>query len=59
MRRSELRHLRPEDIDKDRMVARIGQGKGAKDREVALNPKLLEQLRTYYRSLKRGNGWIL
>ena len=58
MRRSELCHLRPEDIDKERMVVRIRQGKGGKDREVPLSQKLLEQLRTYYRSLKRRNGWM-
>ena len=58
MRRSELCHLRPEDIDKERMVVRIRQGKGGKDREVPLSSKLLEQLRTYYRSLKRRNGWM-
>lgn len=58
MRRSELCHLRPEDIDKERMVVRIRQGKGGKDREVPLSPKLHEQLRTYYRSLKHRNGWI-
>ena len=58
MRRSELCHLRPEDIDKERMVVRIRQGKGGKDREVPLSPKLYEQLRTYYRSLKRRNGWM-
>jgi site-specific recombinase XerD len=58
MRRSELCHLRPEDIDKECMVVRIRQGKGGKDREVPLSPKLLEQLRTYYRSLKRRNGWM-
>jgi site-specific recombinase XerD len=57
-RRSELCHLRPEDIDKERMVVRIRQGKGGKDREVPLSPKLLDQLRTYYRSVKRRNGWL-
>jgi site-specific recombinase XerD len=58
MRRSELCHLRPEDIDKERMVVRIRQGKGGKDREVPLSQKLLDQLRTYYRSVKRKNGWL-
>ena len=58
MRRSELCHLRPEDIDKERMVVRIRQGKGGKDREVPLCPQLLEQLRTYYRSVKQRNGWM-
>ena len=55
---SELCHLRPEDLDKERMVVRIRQGKGGKDREVPLSPKLLEQLRIYYRSVKRRNGWM-
>ena len=58
MRRSELCHLRPEDIDKERMVVRIRQGKGGKDREVPLSPKLLEQLRTCYRSVKVRTGWM-
>jgi integrase/recombinase XerD len=58
VRRSELCHLRPEDIDKERMVVRIRQGKGGKDREVPLSPKLYEQLRTYYRSVRRRNGWL-
>jgi site-specific recombinase XerD len=58
MRRSELCHLRPEDIDKERMVVRIRQGKGGKDREVPLSPKLYEQLRTYYRSVRQRNGWL-
>jgi len=55
---SELCHLKPEDIDKERMVVRIRQGKGGKDREVPLSPKLLEQLRIYYRSVRRRNGWM-
>jgi len=58
MRRAELCQLRPEDIDKERMVIRIPHGKGDKAREVPLSQKLLEQLRTYYRSLRRRNGWI-
>jgi integrase/recombinase XerD len=58
MRCSELCHLRVEDIDKERMVVRIRQGKGGKDREVPLRPRLLEQLRTYYRSVRQRNGWM-
>ena len=58
IRRSELCHLRPEDIDQERMVVRIRQGKGGKDREVPLSPKLLAQLQTYYRSVKVRNGWL-
>jgi len=58
MRRSELCHLQPGDIDKHRMVIRIRQGKGGKDREVPLAQTLLDQLRTYYRSLKRNSRWV-
>ena len=58
MRRAELCHLRTEDIDKERMVIHIRQGKGGKDREVPLSPKLLDQLRTHYRSLPHQSGWL-
>lgn len=42
MRRSELVHLRVEDIDSKRMIVHIRQGKGGKDRDVPLCPRLLE-----------------
>jgi integrase/recombinase XerD len=58
MRRAELCHLRTEDIDKERMVVHIRQGKGGKDREVPLSRKLLDQLRLHYRSLKHKTGWL-
>jgi integrase/recombinase XerD len=58
MRRSELCRLRPEDIDSQRMVIHIRQGKGGKDRDVPLSPKLVDQLRTHYRSLPHKNGWL-
>jgi integrase/recombinase XerD len=58
IRCSELCHLRPEDIDKERMVIRIRQGKGGKDRDVPLSAKLREQLRTHYRAVTRRNGWL-
>lgn len=58
MRRAELCHLRTEDIDKERMVIHIRQGKGGKDREVPLSRNLLGQLRTYYRSLRNKSGWL-
>ena len=58
MRRAELCRLRPEDIDKERMMLRIPHGKGDKPREVPLSHKLLDQLRRYYRSVKRRNGWM-
>ncbi len=58
MRRSELCQLRTEDINKERMVIHIRQGKGGKDRDVPLSPKLLHQLRIYYRSLKVKTAWV-
>jgi site-specific recombinase XerD len=50
MRREELVQLKVSDIDSDRMLIRIRQGKGRKDRDVMLSPKLLEELRQYWRS---------
>ena len=50
VRREELVQLKVGDIDSDRMLVRIRQGKGRKDRDVMLSPKLLEELRRYWRS---------
>jgi site-specific recombinase XerD len=59
MRRSELARLHSEDIDSQRMVVHIRHGKGGNDRDVPLSPKLLHQLRLYYRSAKRTpSGWL-
>lgn len=58
MRRAELCCMRPEDLDKERMMLRIPHGKGDKPREVPLSQKLIGQLRTYYRSVKHRNGWM-
>jgi site-specific recombinase XerD len=52
MRRAELTHLNIDDIDSKRMVIRIQRGKGDKDRDVPLSPKLLETLREYWRWMK-------
>jgi integrase/recombinase XerD len=49
LRVSEVVALRASDIDSQRMVLRVCQGKGQKDRYVMLSPKLLEVLRYYYR----------
>src|ERR1700719_4548411 len=49
MRRAELCRLKVQDIDSQRMMIRINQGKGGRDREVPLSPKLLEILRVYFR----------
>jgi site-specific recombinase XerD len=52
MRRSELCQLRVADVDSQRMVIRVRHGKGGRDRDVLLTPKLLETLREYWRWLK-------
>jgi site-specific recombinase XerD len=52
MRLSEALHLRVPDIDSQRRMIRIEQGKGHKDRYVQLSPKLLELLRTYWRTVQ-------
>jgi site-specific recombinase XerD len=49
LRVSELVALRVEDIDSRRMVIRVYQGKGRKDRYVMLSPKLLAELREYWK----------
>jgi integrase/recombinase XerD len=49
MRREELVHLKIGDIDSHRMLIHIHQGKGKRDRDVMLSPKLLEELRNYWR----------
>jgi site-specific recombinase XerD len=50
MRREELVRLKIEDLDSARMLIHIRQGKGKKDRDVMLSPRLLAELRNYWRS---------
>ena len=57
LRVSEAVHLRPVDIDSQRMVLRVEQGKGQKDRYVMLSPKLLEILRDYWK-MQRPRVWL-
>jgi integrase/recombinase XerD len=52
MRRSEIVRLKISDIDSQRMVIHVVNGKGGKDRDLPLSPALLEALRTYWRWLK-------
>jgi integrase len=52
VRRAELCRLKVQDIDSQRMMSRINQGKGGRDREVPLSPKLLETLRVYFRWMR-------
>ena len=49
LRLSELLAVRVRDIDGERRLLRVEQGKGAKDRLVPISPTLLEQLRGYWR----------
>ena len=57
LRVSEVVTLRVRDIDSQRMVIRVCQGKGKKDRYVMLSPKLLEVLRAYWRTCHPG-AWL-
>jgi integrase/recombinase XerD len=52
-RRAELTHLKLSDIDRQRMVIRIQGGKGRKDRNVMLSPKLLAELGEHWHRLRR------
>jgi site-specific recombinase XerD len=52
LRLSEIRNLRIEDIDSQRMVIRICQGKGKKDRYGRLSKGLLKLLREYWRACR-------
>ncbi len=63
MRVSELSNLKIGDIDSKRMLIRINQGKGNKDRQTILSKFILEELREYYLIYKpkswlfEGNLW--
>ena len=57
LRSSEVVSLKLTDIDSDRMVIRVEQGKGNKDRYVMLSPHLLELLRAWYKAA-RPQGWL-
>ncbi|HYN63516.1 MAG TPA: site-specific integrase [Candidatus Limnocylindrales bacterium] len=52
LRRSEVCHLKVRDIDSQRMVLRVQQGKGRRDRDLPLSPTLLTALREYYRWMR-------
>jgi site-specific recombinase XerD len=52
VRRAELSRLKVEDIDSQRMIVHIRQGKGNRDRDVPLTPKLLKTLREYWQWMK-------
>ena len=63
LRVSEVVTLKVGDIDSERMLLRIEQGKGRKDRHAMLSPQLLEQLRAWWRQGRRlgallPGGWL-
>jgi site-specific recombinase XerD len=49
IRRTEASLLKATDVDSQRMVIHVRQGKGSRDRDVPMTPKLLEALREYWR----------
>src|SRR5881275_789254 len=57
LRVSEVVTLKVSDIDSKRMIIRVEQGKGRKDRYVMLSPHLLELLRAWWRAA-RPQGWL-
>lgn len=63
LRVSEVAYLKVDDIDSKRMLIRIEEGKGRKDRNAMLSPQLLELLRLWWREGKRRSvmlphGWL-
>ena len=57
LRATEVVSLKVADIDSQRMIIRVEQGKGGKDRNVMLSPRLLDLLRTWWRAA-RPQGWL-
>jgi site-specific recombinase XerD len=63
LRVSEVAALKVDDIDSTRMLIRVEQGKGRKDRNAMLSPQLLELLRLWWcegkrRGLMLPHGWL-
>jgi integrase/recombinase XerD len=57
MRCNELRHLKLGDLDSQKMVLHVREGKGSVPRDIPLSPPLLERLRIYYRRCK-PTDWL-
>lgn len=57
LRAAEVCHLRVQDIDSDRMMIHVDEGKGGRDRKAMLSPGLLHLLRDYWREA-RPDGWL-
>src|SRR5271165_5916310 len=56
LRAAEVVSLKIADIDSKRMIIRVEQGKGGKDRNVMLSPSLLDLLRAWWKAA-RPQGW--
>jgi site-specific recombinase XerD len=52
LRLSEAAHLKIADIDSHRMMIHVTQGKGSKQRQVPLSPRLLQELRAYWKKYR-------
>jgi integrase/recombinase XerD len=57
LRAAEVCHLRVQDIESDRMMIHVEEGKGGRDRKAMLSPGLLVLLRDYWREA-RPDGWL-
>jgi len=57
LRVSEVVRLKPADIHSQRLLIRVEQGKGGKDRYTLLSPELLQRLRDYWRKYRPG-AWL-
>ena len=57
LRVSEVTHLRVSDVDPQRMILRVEQGKGRQDRYVMLSHKLLPVLREYWKNYETKH-WL-
>jgi integrase/recombinase XerD len=57
LRLNEACHLKPAHIDSARMLIRVEEGKGRKDRYTLLSPRLLQELRSYWRVVQPG-PWL-
>jgi site-specific recombinase XerD len=58
LRVSEVVHLRVSDIDAQRDLIRVEQGKGRKDRYTLLGPRLLAELRHYWQGHRPAQPWL-
>ena len=57
LRVAEVAALKVSDINSKRMLIRVEQGKGGKDRHAMLSPQLLKVLRAWWRQC-RSKGWL-